>query len=71
MQVKQEDIKRPSLIEMVLDKELFPDNSIATYIDCTTKRLNVVHKRSVTPDTYNIEKSLKTKNIEFDNGVQL
>jgi len=44
-----------------MDKELLPDNSIATYIDCSTNQSNAVHNK-VTPISHNIKKSLKNEN---------
>jgi len=62
MQVNKNQIQRPSLIEPFFDKELTPDNDYVTYIDCSTNSSSVVHKKSVTPDSHNIKKALKTEN---------
>ena len=62
MQVNQNQIKRPSLIEPFFNEELTPDNEFVTYIDCSIKSSSVVHKKSVTPISHNIKKSLKNEN---------
>ena len=62
MQVNQNQIKRPSLIEPFFNEELTPDNEYVTYIDCSTNASAVVHKKSVTPTiSNNIEKQLNNK----------
>ena len=62
MQVNQNQIQRPQLIESFFNEELTPDNEYVTYIDCSTNASAVVHKKSVTPDSHNIKKSLKNEN---------
>ena len=61
MQVNQNQIQRPQLIESFFNEELTPDNEYVTYIDCSTNASAVVHKKSVTPDSHNIKKSLKNE----------
>ncbi|UCN00050.1 hypothetical protein LCX93_11040 [Sulfurimonas sp. SWIR-19] len=62
MQVKQENIKRPSLIEPFLNMELSPTTEFISYIDCSVKSSNVVHKKSnVTSTAHNIKKRLKSQ----------
>ncbi|WP_434656966.1 hypothetical protein [Sulfurimonas sp. NW9] len=62
MQVKQENIKRPSLIEPFLNMELSPTNEFIKYIDCSVKSSNVVHKKNnVTSTADNSEKSLNNE----------
>jgi len=61
MQVNQNQIKRPSLIEPFFDKELTPDNEFVTYINCSISSQSVVSEKNVTPASHNIKKSLKFK----------
>ena len=62
MQVNKQNIKRPSLIESFFNEELTPSNDFVTYIDCSTKSSNIVHKKSsATSNSHNIKKSLKNK----------
>ena len=61
MQVNQNQIQRPLLIELFFDKELTPDNQFVEYIDCSTNSSSVIHKKNVTPASHDIEKSLKSK----------
>jgi len=62
MQVVQNQIKRPKLIEPFFDKELTLDNEFVTYIDCTQRSTsNVNDDSNVTPVSHNIKNSLKTK----------
>ncbi|WP_457746556.1 hypothetical protein [Sulfurimonas sp.] len=49
------------LIEPFMDREIFPDNSIATYINCSASSENIVHKKNATSNAHNIEKSLEKK----------
>ncbi|MEN4046988.1 hypothetical protein [Sulfurimonas sp. NWX367] len=66
MQVKQENIKRPSLIEPFLNMELSPTNEFMQYIDCSVKSSNVVHKKNnVTSDSHNIKKRLKSQKFNI------
>jgi len=61
MQVNQNQIQRPSLIEPFFDKELTPDNKYITYIDCSINASSVVHKKSATSYSHNIKKPLKNE----------
>ena len=72
MQVNKQNIQRPRLIEPFLDKELTPSNNFVTYIDCTTKSSNVVHKKGdVTSDSHNIKKSLNLGNDKHSNLIRI
>ena len=63
MQVKQENIQRPSLIEPCLNMELSPTNE---FIDCSVKSSNIVHKKNnVTSDSHNIKKRLKSQKFNI------
>ena len=61
MQVNQNQIQRPKLIEPFFDKELTPDNEIVTYIDCAINVQSAACKKNATPDGHDIKKSLKSK----------
>jgi len=62
MQIIQNQIKRPLLIESFFDKELTSNNEFVTYIDCTqSSASNVNDDSNVTPFSHNIKNSLKTK----------
>ena len=62
MQVNQNQVQRPKLIEPFFDKELTPDNEVVTYIDCSINASFIVHKKNASPDGYIIEKPLKNEN---------
>ena len=61
MQINQNQIKRPRLIEPFFDKELTPDNEFVSYIDCSISSQSAVSRKNVTPASHNIKKSLKSK----------
>jgi len=68
----QVNIQRPRLIESFLDKELTPSNNFLTYIDCTTKSSNVIHKKGdVTSDSHNIKKPLNLENDKHSNLMRI